>query len=80
MKDAELMTTLATVPGLEVQLRSQEFTVIFNGEVIGSVDHRCTVPDFIARSFCSFGAIDIVPTRNEAVQWILDQHKAKGEK
>lgn len=74
MTDAELMTTDATVPGLEVTSMSRTgWSVTVDGNFMGVV--------FETEKNGFFGATktatsDFLPTRNAAVQWILDQHKS----
>lgn len=69
MKDAELMTTEPTVPWLEVEATGNVF---LNKELIGWV--RVTSFDWEAVSITSVTRVSR-QTRNDAVKWILDQHK-----
>lgn len=72
MTDAELMTTAPDVPGLEVTVHSWHVNV--DGALIGTVYAPFCGDSFGA--FCGDNNKDF-PTRNDAVQWILDQHKTQ---
>ncbi len=75
MNDAELMTTAPDAPGLRVFEYKTKFGVSINDEPLGLITQYHTVfsgPSFEARCGTEYANFN---TRNEAVQWILDQHK-----
>lgn len=73
MTDAELMTTSPDVPGLEVRAINPRWEVFVSDLYIGSIG---TDDKGQFYACCQLASIRDIPTRNAAVQWILDQHKS----
>ena len=72
MTDAELMTTAPDVPIVEVREMQPSWQVHLSGTYLGTVQQTRN-GIFIATHNGKFQTD--IPTRNAAVQWILDQHK-----
>jgi hypothetical protein len=80
MTDAELMTTEPDVPGLEVRLYKTVWDVRISEETAGLVSELHGPVGGIYRFRADANTyIKSFPTRNEAVQWILDQHKGEAK-
>jgi len=77
MTDAQLMTATPDIPGLKVFEYKTMFGVSVNDEPLGLITQYHTVfsgPSFEARCGTEYANCN---TRNDAVRWILNQHKGE---